>query len=185
MKTKIAKHFLMYLSSGVIALLSICIVISITNCSKKNNDQLSNSSKLKMDTIKIKNLPPQDSLNLIKNDFGQGILTLLQQNFDATITDFNILSDTIVCNNDSIVAYTTTISCKGIPSKQVGIKVNLPDKKKSTAIWVIDVQICICLQSSCQCNCCQLLWSGQYHTCLCTQYGDCQVRCTTVPIILW
>jgi hypothetical protein len=162
-----------------------CIMVLITNCSKKNNDQQSISkSKLKSDTIRIHKLPPQDSLNLIKKDFGQGILTNLQI-YDSTITDFNILSDTIVYNTESTVAYLTTINCKGFNTKKVGITVNLPEKEKSTAIWVINFQICTCDASKCPCGCVPT-WSGSNFVCPCYAcYGGCITNCVTVPIIIW
>lgn len=178
----------MCFSSAVIALLSICFVISVTNCSKRNIDQQSNSDpRLKADTSRIHSLPPQDSLELIKNAFGQGILTHLQQYIDSTLTDFNILSDSIIYQTDSAVAYLTTISCTGNQSIKVGVLVNIPEKKKSTDIWVVWFRVCTCvLDPVCPCGCNPVCDHG-YWVCPCAAcYGNCKaVVSEPLPIIIW
>ncbi|MGP8080090.1 MAG: hypothetical protein ACLPVI_06225 [Dehalococcoidales bacterium] len=160
-------------------------MVLITNCSKKNNDQLSNSKpKLKTDTVRIRNLPPQDSLNLIKIAFGQGILSILKQNIDSTITDFNILSDTIVNTTDTAVYYLTTINFKGVKSKNIGITAQLSERKKSTEYIVIPITTYMC---GAGCSCCIGPYNGGgYWVCPCPScYGSCPVLVFHTFIILF
>jgi hypothetical protein len=122
---------------------------------------------------------------MIKSYFGDGILKHMQSNYNKAISDFTILNDSICFRNDTTVVYKMNIQCTGFTSKSLGIMLNFNSAKKKNSQFLVTVHKYImytCSQGDCTGNC-QLLWSGSYYVCFCTNYGECHLNQTVIYFI--
>jgi len=156
----------------LILVLSICGILIITNCSKRNSENESRSPKLKSDTITI-SLPSQDSLALIKRYFGSGILQHMKTQYNPSITDFTILNDSICFDNDTCTLYKLNIQCYGFTSKQIGLQVRHSIKKGGNqSVYMYEIGYYSCTKCNCTASC-QLIHYGCQFRCLCFGYEEC------------
>ncbi|MGA3014944.1 MAG: hypothetical protein ABSD71_13030 [Bacteroidales bacterium] len=116
-KTKFIKG----LGIGIVLIISISTVLTITNCSKKSDVKSStSSSKLKSDSI---HLLKSASISQLLEILGPGIINHMQITYDSTIKSINILSDSIWYSSDTCLIFKFIISCKGFTSKPVACKI--------------------------------------------------------------